>query len=198
MGDFIFWAPKSLQQWLQPQNLKMLAPWKKSYDNPRQCVKKQRHYFADKGMYSQNYGFPSSHMWMWELDHKEGWTLKNRCFLTVVLEKTLESTLDCKKIILIIHQKDWCWSWSSDTLATWCEEPTHLKGHWCWERLKAGGEGDDRGWDGWMASLTWWTWIWTNSGSWWWTGKPGKLQSMGSQSRTWIEQLNWCIEIIIF
>ena len=75
---------------------------------------------------------------------------------------------------------DWCWSWNSNTLATWCEKLTHLKRPWCWERLKAGGEGDDREWDGWMASLTQWTWVWVNSGSWWSTGKPGMLWSMGS------------------
>ena len=77
--------------------------------------------------------------------------------------------------------KDWCWSWSSNTLATWCKEPTHWKRPWCWERLKAGGEGDDRGWDGWMLSLTQWTWVGANSGRWWRTGKPSVLQSMGSQ-----------------
>ena len=76
----------------------MLAPWKKSYDKPRQCIKKQRHYFADKDLYSQSYGFSSSHVWLWELDHKEGWVPKNWCFWTVVLEKTLESPLDCKEI----------------------------------------------------------------------------------------------------
>ena len=76
----------------------MLAPWKKSYDKPKQCIKKQRHYFPDKGPYSQSYGFPSSHIHMWELDHKEGWALKNWCFWTVVLEKTFESPLDSKEI----------------------------------------------------------------------------------------------------
>ena len=80
--------------------------------------------------------------------------------------------------------KEWCWSWNSSTLGTSCEELTHWKRLWCWEGLEPGGEGDDRGWDGWMASQTWWTWIWVNSGSWWWTGKPGVLRFMGSQSRT--------------
>ena len=70
--------------------------------------------------------------------------------------------------------------------ATWCEELTHWKRPWCWERLKAGGEGKDREWDGWMASLTPWTWVWVNSGRWWWTGRPGVLQSMVLQSRTWL------------
>ena len=79
-----------------------------------------------------------------------------------------------------VHWKDWCWSWNSNTLATWCEELTHLKRPWCWERLRAGG-GDDRGWDSWMASPTQWTWDWLHSRSWWWTGKPGVLQSMGLQ-----------------
>ena len=76
----------------------MLVPWKKSYDKPRQCIKKQRHYFANKRPYSQSYGFSSSHVWMWEMDHKESWALKNWCFWTVVLEKTFESHLDCKEI----------------------------------------------------------------------------------------------------
>ena len=89
--------------------------------------------------------------------------------------------------------KDWCWNWNSNSLATWCEEVTHLKRRWCWERLKAGGEGEDRGWDGWMASPTQWAWVWSNSGSWWWTGKPGMLQSMGSQrvGHEWETELNW-------
>ena len=74
----------------------MLAPWKKSYNQPRWHIKKQRHYFANKGPYNKSYGFSSSHIWMWELDRKEGWAPKNRCFQTVVLEKILESPLDCK------------------------------------------------------------------------------------------------------
>ena len=84
-------------------------------------------------------------------------------------------------------------NWNWNTLATWCKELTHLKRPWCWERLKAGGEGDDRGWDGWMASTTQWTWVWVNSGSWWWTGRPGVLQSMGLQRvrQDWATELNW-------
>ena len=80
-----------------------------------------------------------------------------------------------------------------NTLATCCKELIHWKRPWCWERLKAGREGDNRGWDGWMASLTWWTWVWVNSGRWWWTGKPGVLQSMRSQrvGHNWAIELNW-------
>ena len=81
------------------------------------------------------------------------------------------------------------WSWNFNTLATWCEELTHWKRPWCWERLRAGGEWDDRGWYGWMASPTWWTWVWASSESWWWTGKPGVLQSMWLQSQTQLS--NW-------
>ena len=89
--------------------------------------------------------------------------------------------------------KDWCWSWNSSTLATSCEELTHWRRLWCWEGLGAGGEGDDRGWDGWMASLTRWTWVWVNSGSWWWTGRPGVLWFMGSRrvGHDWVTELNW-------
>ena len=77
--------------------------------------------------------------------------------------------------------KEWCWSWSSNSLNTSCEELTHWKRLWCWEGLGAGGEGDDRGWDVWMASLTRWTWLWVNYGKWWWTGRLGVLWFMGSQ-----------------
>ena len=99
-----------------------------------------------------------------------------------------------RRSVLGVHWKDWCWSWNSNTLATSCEELTHWKRPWCWEGLWAGGEGDDRGWDDWMASPTPWTWVWVISGSWGWTGRPGMLWFMGSQSWTqlsdWTE-LNW-------
>ena len=132
--------------------------------------------------------------------------MKNWCFWTVVLEKTLESPLDCKESqlvhpkglsVLSVHWKDWCWSWNSNTSATWCEELTHLKRPWCWERLKAGGEGDDRGWDGWMASPTQWTWVWVDSGSWWWTGRPRVLRFVGSQrvGHAWATELNWIYDV---
>ena len=152
---------------------------------------------------SQSYGFFSSHIWMWESDYKESWMLKNWCFWTVVLEKTLESPLDCKETQLVNPKGNQSWIFigrtdaeaeSSNTLATWCRELALWKRPWCWERLKAGGEGDDRERDGWMASLTWWTWVWASSESWWWTEKPGVLESMGSQSQArlsdWTE-LNW-------
>ena len=146
-------------QQLQPWNEKTLAPWKESYDKPRQHIKKQRHHFVGKGPYSQSYGFASSHVQMWKLNHNEGWASKSCCCWAVVLDKTLESLLDCKeikrvdakgKITLSIHRQDWCWSWSwsSNIEATWCKEPTHWKISRCWERLKGEGEEGRRGWDG--------------------------------------------------
>ena len=95
------------------------------------------------------------------------------------------------KSIPNIHWNDWCWSWNSNNLATWCEELTCGNRPWCQERLKAVEE-DNRGWDGWMASPTRWTWVWASSGSWWWTERPGVLQFMGSQrvGRDWVTELN--------
>ena len=175
----------------------MLAPWKESDGNLRQCIKKQRHHFANKGPYNQSHGFPSSHVWMWELDHKEGWVPKNWCFqlwcwrilLRVPWTASRSNQPVLKEITLNVLCKDWCWRWDSNTLAKWCKELTHWKRPWWWERLRAGEKGDDRGWDGWMASLTQWTWVWANSGRWWRTEKPGLLLSMASQRQTQLS--NW-------
>ena len=124
---------------------------------------------------------------------EEGWAQKTWCFWTVVLEKTFESPLDCKEIQPVHSKGDQPWDFfgrndaKAEAPVLW---PPHAKSWliwkrlWCWEGLWAGGEGDDRGWDGWMALLTRWIWVWVNSGSWWWTGRPGVLQSMVSQSRT--------------
>ena len=122
---------------------------------------------------SQSYCFSRSHIWMWNLEYKENWVLKNSCFWTVVLEKTLETPLDSKdikpanlkEITPEYSLEDWCWIWNSNPLATWCNELTHWKRPWCWEGLGAGGEGDDRGWEGWMASPTQSIWVWVSSGS---------------------------------
>ena len=171
-------------------------------DQLRQHIKKQRHYSANKGPSGQSYGFSSSHVGMRELDYKESWVLKNWCFWTVVLEKILESPLDCKEVKPVYPKGNQSWIFFGRTdaeggtptlLATRCEELTNLKSPWCWERLMVGGEGDDRGWDGWMASPTRCTWVWVNSGSWWWTGKPGVLQYMGLQRvrHDWVTGLNW-------
>ena len=138
----------------------------------------------------------------WELDYKESWAPKNWCLWTVVLEKTLESPLDCKKTQPVHAKGDQSWVFIGRTDAEaespilW---PPDAKSWLIWkdpdagERLRAGGEGDNRGWDGWMASLTQWTWVWVDSGSWWWTGRPDVLQSMGSQGvgHNRETELNW-------
>ena len=172
---------------------------RKAMTNLDGILNKQRHYFADRSPSSQSYGFCSSHVWMWELDHKESWAQKNWCFWTVVLEKTLESPLDSKEIKPVNPKGNQSWIFTGRTYAEvgvpilWPPdvELTYQKRPWCWERVKAGGEGD-RGWDGWMASLTWWTWFLVSSGSWWWTGKSGVLQSMGLQRvrHDWTTELN--------
>ena len=178
----------------------MLTPWKDSYDQPRQHIKKQRHYFASKGLSSQGYGFSSSHVWM--LDYKESWALKNWCFWTVVLEKTLESPLDCKEIQPVHLKGNQSWVFigrtdvEAETPVLW---PPDVKSWLIWKDPDAGKdwgreeEGDDRGGGGWMASPTQWTWVWVNSRSWRWMGRPGMLQSMGSQrvGHNWATELNW-------
>ena len=178
----------------------MLPLWKKSYDKPRQHIKKQRHYFANKGLSSQGSGFFPVVKYGYE-----SWTIKKAEHQRIDASELwwwrtlLASPLDCKgikpvnpkgKSILNSHWKDWCWSWSSNTLATWCKELTHLKRPSCWERLKAGGEGEDRGQDGWMTSPTQCTWVWASSGRWWRTGKPDMLQPMGS-AESWTQLSDW-------
>ena len=105
-----------------------------------------------------------------------------------------------RRSVLGVHWKDWCWSWNSNTFATSCEELTHWKRPWCWEGFVAGGEGGDRGWDGWMASPTWWTRVWVNSGSWWWTGRPGVQIHGVAKSQTWLSdlsELDWTETLIL-
>ena len=138
---------------------------------------------------------------MWELDCEESWAPKNWCFWNVVLEKTLESSLDCKEIQPVHSKGDQFWLFfgrtdtKAETPILWPPhaELTHWKRLWFWEGLGAGGKGDDRGWDGWMASLTRWKWVWVNSGSWWWTGRPCVLQFTGLQrvGHGWVTEVKW-------
>ena len=178
----------------------MLAPWKKSCGQPRQHIQKQRHYIVNKGLSSQSYGFSSSHAWMWELDHKGSWEPKHWCFWTVVLEKTLESPLDSKEIKSVNFKgnQPWILIGRTDTEAEapilWLSDvKSQLIGKkkpWWWERLKAGGEGGDRGWDSWMILLIQWTWIWASFRRWWRTGKSGLLHSTRLQRvrRNWVTE----------
>ena len=160
----------------------MLAPWKKSYDQPRQHIIKQKHYFANRGpsVHSQSYGFPvvlygceswtikkaegqridGFELWCWRRLLRIHWTAR-RSNQSILKEISPEYSLEVLRLKLKLQ-----------CFAIWCKDPTHWKRRWCWEILKA-GEGDNRGWDGWMASLTQWTWVWAGSGRWWRTGKPG-------------------------
>ena len=136
-------------------------------------ILKSRDYFADKGLYSQSYGFSSSHVWTWELDHKEGWVLKNWCFWTMVLEKTLESPLDSKEIKPVNPKGNpsWIFIGRTDPEAEAPNWPPNVKSQLTGKDLDAGRDwrreekGTTGGWDGWMASPTWWTWVWVNPGS---------------------------------
>ena len=145
--------------------------------------------------------YSSSHVCMWELDCEESWAPKKLMLLNCGVGEDSWESLGLqgdptspfeRRSALGVHWKDWCWSWNSNTLATSCQELTHWKRPWWWEGLGAGGEGDDREWDGWMASPTWWTWVWVHSRSWWWTGRPGLLPFTGSQRvrHDWATELN--------
>ena len=180
----------------------MLTPWKESHDQPRQHIKKQRHYFANKGPSSQGYGFSTSHVCMWELDYKEGWVPKNWCFWIVVLENSLASLLGWKEIQPVHPKGDQSWVFigrtdgEAETPILW---PPDVKCWLIWKDPDVGKDwgqeekGDDRGWDGWMASPTQWALNWLDSKSWWWTGRPDVLWFMGLQrvGHDWAIELNW-------
>ena len=159
----LFWgAPKSLQMVTATMKLKDAYSLEGNYDKPRQHIKKQRHYFANKGPSSQGYGLSSSHVRMWELDYKENWVLKNWCFELWYWRRLLRESLGLqgdptspsqRKSVLNIHWKGWCWSWNSNSLPNWCKELTH------WKRPNAGKDWRQEekgmtGWDGWMVPPT--------------------------------------------
>ena len=176
----------------------MPASWKKSYGQPRQLLKSRDitlptkvHLVKAKAFPLVMYGCESwtlkkaecqrldvFELWCWRRLLRVPWTAR-RSNQSILKEVSPEYSLEGLTLKL--------------TFATWCKELSHWKRPWCWERLKVGGEGDDRGWDGCMASLTRWTWVWVNYGSWWWTERPGVLQSMGSQrvGHDWVTEVNW-------
>ena len=188
----LFW--RGLQNhrgcWLQQR---IFAPWKKSYDQMDSILKSRDvilpakvHLVKPMVFAVVMYGWES-----WTIRKVECWRIDaSNCGVgedsweSLGLQGVQTSPFSGKSV-LNIHWKDWCWSFN--ILATWCKELTHWKRPWCWERLKA--EGEDRGWDGWIASPTQWTWVWASSGSWWWIGKPRVLQSMGLQRVR--HELNW-------
>ena len=178
----------------------MLAPWKKSYDQPRQCIKKQRHHFANKGPSSQSYGFSSSHVSIWELDYEEGWVPKNWCFWTVVLEKTLESPLDCKKIQPFDPRGDQSWVFTGRT-GVEAETPIlwlpHMKSWLIWKdpdvgknwRQEEKGTTEDEmaGWHHWLNGCEF---EWTPGDG---DGQGGLVccDSGGCKELDMTERLNW-------
>ena len=177
----------------------MLAPWKKSYDQPRQHIKKQRHYFTNKGPHSQSYGFSSGHVWMWELDYDESWVPNNWCLeiwhwtrllrvpwtsgrsnQSILKEISPEYSFEGLMLILKLQYFGHLMQ-RADSL-----EKTLMLG-----KIESRRRRDDRGWDGWMASTTRLIWVWASSESWWWTKKPCVLQYMGSQrvGQDWATEL---------
>ena len=178
--DFIFLGSKITTDGDQRHEIKMLAAWKKNLYKLREHFKKQRNYFANKGPTSQSYGFSSGHVWMWELDHKESWELKNRCFWTVVLEKILESPLDCKENQPVHPKGDQSWAFigrtdvERETPILW---PPGAKNCLIWKDPDSGNDWkkEEKGMaedelDGITNSMDM---SFSKSESWWWTGKPG-------------------------
>ena len=185
----------------------MLTPWNKSCDQP-DGILKSRDITLSTSPSSQGYGFSIGHVWMWELDYKESWALKNWCFWTVVLEKTVDSPLDCKEIQPVHPKGNQSWIYIGRTdveVETPILWPRDAKS---WLILKDPDAGKDwrweekgmTGWDDWMASPTQWTWVWVNSRSWWWTGRPGVLWFMGLQKvrYDWVTEVNWTNRIPTF
>ena len=171
VADFIFLGYKiTMDSDCRHEIKKALSSWKESYDKPRQHIKKQRHYFASKGLYNQSYGFSSSHVRFWALDHKEGWALKNWCFQTVVLDKTLESTLGYKEIKPVIpyENKPWIFTGRTETEALildhLMQRANSLEKTLTLERIEGKRR---RGWQRmrWLNGITnSIDWIWANSG----------------------------------
>ena len=161
----------------------MLTPWKESYEQPRQHIKKQRHYFANKGLSSQSYGFSSSHVWMWELDYKENWAPMKWCLWLWCWRRLLRVPWTERRSNQSIL-KEICLEYSLEGLMLMLK--LQYFGHLMWRtdlfektlmlgKVEGGRLGNNRAGDGWMASPTEWTWVWVNSRSWWWTGSSGVL-----------------------
>ena len=182
LGALILFDFISINLILYNKEIKRCLLLRRSYDQPRQHIKKQRRYFANKGPSSQSYGFSSSRVWMWELNYKESWVPKNWCFWTVVPEKSLESPLDSKEIQPVHPKGNQTWIFIGRTDAdtkTPILWPPDVKNWLIWKDPDAGKE-----WrqekkrtteKGWMALPAQWTWVWVSSGSCWWTGRPGVL-----------------------
>ena len=199
----LFWgAPKSPQMETAVMKLKDPCPLEENIWPTSMALLKSRDVtLPTKVRLVKAMVFSSSYVWMWNLDYKEGWAPKNGCFWTVVLEKTLESPLDCKEIQPVHPKGNQSWVFMERLML---KLNFQYFGHLMWRadsfektlmlgKTEGRKRRDNRGWDGWMASPTQRTWVWVSSGSWWWTGKPVALQSMGSQrvGHDWVTELNW-------
>ena len=180
----------------------MLAPWKESYDQPRQHIKKQRHYFVNKGRPSQGYGFSSGHVWMWELGHKESWALKNWCFWTVVLERTLESPLDCKKIQPVHPKGEQSWVFVGKTDAeaeTPILCPPDVKSWLIWKDPDAGKDWGQEEKETTVDEMVGWHCCIEGHGFWWILGVGDGQGGLACQDswglkrvrHDWATELNW-------
>ena len=205
VSDFIFLGSKITADGDCSHEIKRrLLIGRKVLTNLRLHIQKQAHYFANKGPSSQDYGFSSSHVWMRELDCEQSWAPKNWCFWTVVLEKTLESLLDYEEVQPVHSKGDQSWVFfgrsdsKAETPVLW---PPHAKSWFIgkdsdagrdWGQEEKGMTEDEMA--GWHHRLGWMS-VWVNSGSWWWTGRPGMLRFMGSQrvGHDWVTELNWNI-----
>ena len=201
VADFIFLGSKITADGDCSHEIKRrLLLGRKVMTNLDSILKKERHYFANKGSSRQDYVFSSGHVWMWELDYKESLAQKNQCFWTVVLEKTLENPLDWKEIQPVHPKGDQTCVFIGRTGVETDQYFGHLMRRadslektLMLGKIEGRRRNGDRGWDCWIASPTQWTWVWVNSGSWWWTGRPGVLLFMGFQrvGHNWATGLNW-------
>ena len=204
VADFVFLGSKITADCNYSHEMKTLAPCKKSYDKPRQYIKKQRHHFPDKGPSSHSYVFPvvTYGCESWTIKKAECWRIAaSELWCWRRLLRVPSTARRSNQSINPTGNQPWIFSGRTDaeaeapnTLATWCKELTHWRRPWCWERLKV-REGDDRWWNGWMASPTQWTWVWVmdmTSRSCWWTGRPDILRFMESQrvGHDWVTEIN--------
>ena len=188
----IFWVPKSLHMVTAAMKLRCLLLGRKVMTNLDSILKSRDITWSTKVHLVKAMVFPVVMYGCenWTIKKAEHWEL---VLLNCVVGEDSWESLELqgdptspskRRSVLNIHWKDWCWSWNSNTLATWCEELTHLKRPWCWERLRAGGEGDDRGWDGWMASPTRWTWVWAREA---WHAMVHGVAKNRTRLRDWTE-----------
>ena len=196
VADFIIWGSKITSDCDCSHEIKRcLLLWRKAMTNLDSKLKSRDIALSTEVCLVKAMVFPVVVYWC------ENWTIEEAEYRRIdafelwcwrsLLRVPWTARRSNQSILKGVHWKNWCWSWNSNTLATWCEELTHFKRPWCWERLRAGGEGDNRGWDVWMISLTQWTWVWVNSRVGDGRGGLACCSSWGRKELDMIEQLNW-------